>query len=83
MDNALLSPKDAAKYLGVSRATIYRLIERGELPVYRPVPDAPRFKVRDLDLFVEGKKDDPHTVTLDTVARSIRHMKGNSRGDHG
>jgi excisionase family DNA binding protein len=50
-----LSAKQAAKRLGLSQPTIYRLAGRGELPAVR-VGDAVRFDPADLARFVEGKK---------------------------
>lgn len=83
MENALLSPIEAAQYLGVSRTTIYRLTLRGELQVYRPVPDAPRYRRNDLDAFIEGRRDDPRQVTPGNLARTVRHLKARTeQGEH-
>lgn len=75
MENALLSPIEAAQYLGVSRTTIYRLTLRGELQVYRPVPDAPRYRRDDLDAFIEGRREDPRLVSPENLGRTVRRMK--------
>lgn len=32
MENRLMSLKDLAKYIGVSKATIYRYVKKGKLP---------------------------------------------------
>ena len=50
----LLKIVEAAQYLGVSRSSIYRLIEEGTLKVLRPVPDAPRIARADLEAYVES-----------------------------
>jgi excisionase family DNA binding protein len=41
----------AAEYLGVSRATIERLVYRGELPIVK-VAGSTRYDVEDLDFYV-------------------------------
>jgi len=38
----LLTIPQAGSFLGVSRSSIYRLIDQGKLQVVRPLPDAPR-----------------------------------------
>jgi excisionase family DNA binding protein len=52
---AYLSPKQAAQYLGISLSSLYRAINAGTLKVYRPVPDAPRLKVSDLEALPMAK----------------------------
>lgn len=47
----LLSVGAAADYLGVSRATVERLVFRGELPVIK-VGGSTRYDVEDLDGFI-------------------------------
>jgi excisionase family DNA binding protein len=42
----------AAQYLGVSRATVERLVYRGELPVVK-VAGSTRYDVEDLDDYIE------------------------------
>jgi excisionase family DNA binding protein len=42
----------AAAYLGVSRATIERLVYRGELPIVK-VAGSTRYDVEDLDNYIE------------------------------
>lgn len=50
----LLKIQEAATILGVSRSSVYRLIERGALKIVRPLPDAPRIARADLDAYVES-----------------------------
>ena len=57
MAPGFLPPKKAADYLGISLSSLYRILKAGTLPVYRPVPDAPRLKVSDLDAFATSKRE--------------------------
>ena len=50
----LFTITEAGSYLGVSRSSIYRLIEQGKLQVLRPLPDAPRIARAQLDQYAEG-----------------------------
>ena len=63
VDIWLTIPK-TLKYLGVSRATLYRLMEKGVLPYYRITGTRQRrFKQSDLDqLFV---REDPDAISKD------------------
>jgi len=49
----LVTVGEAARVLGVSRSTVYRLIWKGSLNVYRPVPDAPRLRLSEVSALVE------------------------------
>lgn len=51
MPQRLLSIGAAAEYLGVSRATVERLVFRGELPMVK-VGGSTRYDVEDLDGFI-------------------------------
>lgn len=56
---ALLSPRAAAAYLAISRATLYRLLDMGKLP--KPVTPtglkrAPRYRRSDLDRYAANLK---------------------------
>jgi excisionase family DNA binding protein len=51
MAQRLLSIGAAAEYLGVSRATVERLVFRGELPMVK-VGASTRYDVEDLDGFI-------------------------------
>ena len=47
----LLPVADAADYLGVSRATVERLVHRGELPIVK-IGGSTRYDVDDLDSYI-------------------------------
>jgi excisionase family DNA binding protein len=53
-DGRLVDVTGAAAYFGVSRRTIYRLIQEGALKPIR-IGARLRFRVRDLDEYVEGR----------------------------
>ena len=50
--NEWLSTDDAKRHIGVSAATLYRLVDEGLLPAYRPSRSL-RFRRRDLDAYLE------------------------------
>lgn len=52
--NRLLSPAEAANFLGLSRATVYRLMSENQIS-YSQVCGRRRFRQRDLDDFVEQR----------------------------
>lgn len=47
----LLPIRGAAEYLGVSRATVERLVLRGELPIVK-IAGSTRYDVEDLDGYI-------------------------------
>jgi len=50
-----LSPRDAAAYLGISKATLYRKIKAGLLPEpHRSSEGMSRFRLEDLDAYAMG-----------------------------
>jgi excisionase family DNA binding protein len=51
----LLPISVAAEYLGVSRATVERLVFRGELPIVK-VAGSTRYDVEDLDGYIETNR---------------------------
>ncbi len=51
----LLPVGAAAEYLGVSRATVERLVYRGELPIVK-ISGATRYDLDDLDRFIEQNR---------------------------
>jgi excisionase family DNA binding protein len=51
----LFSVGTAAEYLGVSRATMERLVYRGELPIVK-VAGSTRYDVDDLDGYIERNR---------------------------
>lgn len=55
MSQSLLTLKDVMTRLKVSRATIYRLIERGELHPFK-IGHSLRFEEQDLSAFIARQK---------------------------
>ena len=53
LEPLLLRIDDAAQRLSISRATMYRLIQSGELPIVR-IGTAVRVRAIELDLWVAG-----------------------------
>jgi excisionase family DNA binding protein len=45
---------ETAAYLGISRATVYRLIRRGAIRTYRLLSHTVRIRKSDLDQFING-----------------------------
>jgi excisionase family DNA binding protein len=57
MPERLLTKESAREVLRVSRPTLNRLIERGELPVIRVAGRTIRIAERDLVLFIEQRTE--------------------------
>jgi len=51
----LLTLYEVAAYLRLNKFTVYRMVERGELPAIK-VANQWRFKEKDLDKWLEGNK---------------------------
>jgi excisionase family DNA binding protein len=51
----LVAIRSAAEYLGVSQATIERLVNRGELPIVK-VAGSTRYDLEDLDDYIETNR---------------------------
>lgn len=51
----LMSVGSAAEYLGVSRATVERLVFRGELPIVK-IGRCTRYDIGDLDHYIENNR---------------------------
>ena len=51
----LLAVNAAAEYLGVSRATVERLVQRGELPIVK-ILGSTRYDVEDLKGYIESHR---------------------------
>jgi excisionase family DNA binding protein len=56
-----LSTQDAAGRLGITARTLYRFIDRGELPAYR-MGRVIRLKADDVDAFIESSRIKPGTL---------------------
>lgn len=56
-----LSTKEAASHLGIATATLYRLIDAGELPAYR-IGRVIRLKQDEVDAFIESARIQPGTL---------------------
>ena len=56
--NEWMSTDAACKYLGVSAATVYRLVDEGLLAAYRPSRSI-RFRRSDLDAYLEAVRVRP------------------------
>ncbi len=57
----LLSSEDVAEYLGVPLGTVYRWRSRGEGPAGYRVGRHVRYKLADLEHWLERRRDDPAT----------------------
>lgn len=53
-----LSTAEAAEALGVTPRTLYRLIDRGEIPAYR-LGRVIRLKTPEVDAYIDGSKIEP------------------------
>ncbi len=56
-----LSTDKAAKYLGITNRTLYRLIDAGEVPAYK-FGRVIRLKQSDIDAFIEASRVEPGTL---------------------
>jgi excisionase family DNA binding protein len=59
-ERGLLSAKELSLYLGVSPCSVYRLVEKGELPSIRGKGLRIRFKKEDIDSWLETRKSRLH-----------------------
>lgn len=72
--NDWMSTDAATSYLGVSSATLYRLVDEGLLAAYRPSRSL-RFRRSDLDAYLEAVRVQPGDLVhlrSDHVGRSAR-----------
>ena len=60
-DKAWLSTSEAAQRLGVTRRTIYRLIDLGDLPAYK-LGRVIRIREEDMQAFMEAARIQPGTL---------------------
>lgn len=56
VEQAWFSVQDAAKYLGVSRPTIYRWSKEGKLPIYKIADGVARVSKEDIDKLLADAK---------------------------
>lgn len=54
---AVLSARDAGRYIGRSRRTVYRLVELGELRPFSDGLEGMRFRVADIDAWLTRRAD--------------------------
>lgn len=54
-NSSFFSPEDLAAYLGVSKTTIYRLVEKRSLPFYK-IGGSLRFKESDVFDYIEKQR---------------------------
>ena len=55
VSSRLLNVEDAADYLGLAIGTVYHMISEGRLPVIRMNKRCVRFRLRDLDDWLDKK----------------------------
>lgn len=53
-----LSTQEAAEHLGITPRTLYRLIDRGDVPAFR-IGRVIRLRIRDIDAFIETCRIEP------------------------
>lgn len=58
MNSEVLTLSEVAAYLKVNDKTIYRLLQRKEIPAFK-VAGSWRFKEKDLQVWIESKKNTP------------------------
>lgn len=51
-----MTPDDLAAYLKLNRRTVYRMLEKNELPFAFKVGGSWRFKLTDVDEWIESQK---------------------------
>lgn len=76
------STRAAAEYLGVSEATLYRLVDEGLLPAYRP-GRVFRFRTPDLDEYLESVRVQPGDLAhlrSDATGRAAKAARNRGRG---
>jgi excisionase family DNA binding protein len=79
--NEWMSTDAASGYLGVSAATLYRLVDQGLLAAYRPSRSL-RFRRADLDAYLEAVRVQPGDLThlrADEAGRQVRDTKRTDR----
>jgi excisionase family DNA binding protein len=80
-----LSTREAAEYLGgITVPSVYRLVDDGLLPAYRPTRGL-RFRRSDLDTYLEQARVRPGDLahlrsdSVGRAAKAARHRKGRAK----
>jgi len=60
MQPRIIRLKEACHYIGMSRATIYRLIQSGQLHPIKLGAQAVGFELSDVDAFIDRRKQTSH-----------------------
>jgi excisionase family DNA binding protein len=75
--NRLLRPDEVSRHLGVSKATVYKMVKRGDLSHVR-IADSIRVRPVDLAAFIssnrasEGTSDSPSPLSVEAVLSTRR-----------
>jgi excisionase family DNA binding protein len=80
--NEWKSSREAAHHLGISEATLYRLVDEGTIPAYRPTRSL-RFRTTDLDAYLETARVQPGDLMhlrSDAVGQAARSARGRQGG---
>jgi excisionase family DNA binding protein len=80
--NEWKSSREAAEYLGISEGTLYRLVDEGLLPAYRPGRSL-RLRTPDLDNYLESVRVRPGDLAhlrSDATGRAAKAARNSGRG---
>jgi excisionase family DNA binding protein len=80
MEDRWLSVDEVAAYLGVKRDTIYKWIERNQMPA-KKVVRLWKFKREDVDEWVNGGHSASHDTTEESLFAATSHK--HAHGAHG
>lgn len=75
MENEILSINDVADLTGYSKATIYSMVSRKELPHYKPTPRKLVFKRSEMEAWMLSNRV-PTNAELDIEANSAAIKRG-------
>lgn len=76
------SSREAARHLGISEATLYRLVDEDLIPAYRPTRSL-RFRTADLDAYLESARVRPGDLMhlrSDAVGQAARAARSGRAG---
>lgn len=54
----LITIDHACKIMSISRPTLYRILEKGKIKVYRPTPSSPRLDKEEVQAYILSTYDD-------------------------